>query len=94
MESNKAPIELTDFFESLGGSVDRAADILRESSTDGGKKLARDIEDWLDTYRDKPEISQAAIVDQSRSPEQQDLRNLESEFESIIERLERISHHE
>lgn len=93
-DSTKAPIRLTNFYESLEESMELAADRLKESSTDGGRKLARDIEDWVDVFRDKPEVSQAAIVQRSRNSEEQELTELQEDFESIIERLERISNDE
>lgn len=92
-KSEKAPIELSDSYEALGDLLDRIEEFLRESNTDGGKRLARDIDNWLEEYQDKPEVSQAAIVDRTRRTDEQDLSNLESEFDSILKRLERISNH-
>lgn len=92
--SIKAPIRLTSSYESLEESMELAEDRLKESSTDGGRKLARDIEDWVDVFEDKPEVSQAAIVHRSRNPEEQELTELQKDFESIIERLERVSNDE
>lgn len=93
-ESDKAPIRLTDFYEALGRSMEEAVNCLRESSTEGGRKLAQDIEAWVEVFRGKPEVSQAMIVQGSRSPDEQELTELREEFESIIERLGRISNNE
>jgi hypothetical protein len=92
--SSKAPIRLTTFYESLGEAMDDVAECLKESSTNGGRKLARDSENWVEIFREKPEPSQAAIVHQSRSPEEQELTELREDFESIIKRLEMIRKNE
>jgi hypothetical protein len=92
--SSKAPIRLTMFYELLGEAMDDAAECLKQSSTDGGRKLARDVNNLVDIFREKPEPSQAAIVHQSRSPEEQELTEMREDFESIIKRLEMICNNE
>jgi hypothetical protein len=93
-ESAKAPIRLTSFYVSLEESMELARKCLKESSTNGGRELAQDIEDWTSVFRKKPEVSQAAIVQRSRYSEEQELTELQEDFESIIERLDRISNDE
>jgi hypothetical protein len=92
--SSKAPVRLTMFYELLGEAMDDAAECLKQSSTDGGRKLARDVNNLVDIFREKPEPSQAAIVHQSRSPEEQELTEMREDFESIIKRLEMICNNE
>lgn len=92
--SNRAPVQMTATFESLTESMDRAVDLLNDGPTEGGRELRQDMRNWLSAFREKPEVSQAAIVDSSRGIQEQELRKLQEAFESIIERLERISHHE
>jgi uncharacterized membrane-anchored protein YhcB (DUF1043 family) len=89
--SMKAPIQLTKFYESLERSMMKLAKCLRGSSTHGGRKLAQDIEEWTEVFKEKPEVSQAAVIHQSRNPEEQELTELQEDFESITERLEKIS---
>ncbi|UHQ98148.1 hypothetical protein HYG81_21475 (plasmid) [Natrinema zhouii] len=93
-DDDKAPIKLTKNFESLADSVEKCADLLDESFTEGGHQLSRDMKVWTEAFRTYPEIPQASIVDRSRSPQQQELRKMANEFESIIRRLQRISNDE
>ena len=89
--STKAPIHLTKLYDSLGKSMRDVSNCLRQSSTEGGRELARDIEDWSEVFNEKPEVSQAVIVHRSRSPDEEELTELRKDFESIIARLDKIS---
>ncbi|WP_139305367.1 hypothetical protein [Natronorubrum sediminis] len=93
-DSSKAPIKQTGNFESLVDSIEECADILDESFTEEGRQLSRNMKDWTEAFRTYPEIPQAEIIDRSRSPQQQELRRLANDFESIISRLQRISNNE
>lgn len=64
---------------------------LDEATTPGGKKLARDAEWLLKQYRSNPTDVQIILVDPSRSPADKELSDLKIQFESVIERLKRIS---
>lgn len=94
LESEKAPIQLTESFESLEKSMVQAADYLKESHTEKGWELAHQIEDWVDTFQEKPEVSQAAIVVPTRSREEKELSEMHEEFKSITDRLQRVSNDE
>lgn len=89
--SSKSPIRLTHLYQSLTESVEEAAKILKESPTNDSKALALEMEEWVQTFRNKPEVSQAAIVEPSRSADDKELKRLRQQFDSIIERLGRIS---
>lgn len=93
-DSRKAPIKQTRNFESLADSVEECADILDESFTEDGRQLSRDMKSWAGAFRTYPGIAQAEIVDRSRPPQQQELRMLANDFESLISRLQRISNNE
>ncbi|MDS0258714.1 hypothetical protein NDI56_04725 [Haloarcula sp. S1CR25-12] len=89
--SIKAPIHLTKLYGSLGKSMEDVSNCLRQSSTDGGRELAQDIEEWVEVFSEKPEISQAVIVHRSRSPDGEELTELRNDFQSIIARLNKIT---
>lgn len=89
--STKAPIHLTKLYDSFGKSMRDVSNCLRQSSTEDGRELARDIEEWVEVFSEKPEVSQAVIVHRSRSPDEEELTELRKDFESIIARLDKIS---
>jgi len=90
-DSTKAPIHLTKLYDSLENGLEDISACLSQSSTDGGRRLARDIDEWVEVFSEKPEVSQAAIVHRSRSPDEEELTELREEFESITARLDKIS---
>lgn len=92
--SEKAPIQLTGSYDSLADSIETASDLLDESMTNQGDRLKRSIQNWVETFREKPEVTQAVIVDSSRSPVGQELTELQNQFEEIIEHLKRLSNNE
>ncbi len=90
-DSTKAPIHLTKLYDSLENGMKDVSTCLSQSATDGGRRLARDIDEWVEVFSEKPEVSQAVIVHRSRSPDEEELTELRREFESITARLDKIS---
>lgn len=79
------------FLNSVEGNLKEITELLNEATTPGGKKLARDVEELLKQYRSNPTDVQIIVIDSSRSPADKELSDLKTQFESVTERLNRIS---
>lgn len=79
------------FLDSIEENLKEITERLDETTTPGGKRLARDVKELLKQYRSNPTDVQIILVDSSRSPADKELTDLKTQFESEIERLNRIS---
>jgi hypothetical protein len=87
------PIDLTGRYRALEDSMQEMADVLNKAETRDGSRLAQDVEDWLDEFRDRPEASKYLIAGSTEPPEQQELKDRRQELGSVIKRINRISNH-
>ena len=92
-ETELPPIDLTGRYRALENSMQETADVLEKAKTKDGAKLAQDIENWLEEFRDCPEPSKDLIAGSSDSPEQQELKDRRQELKSVIERIKRIANY-
>ncbi|WP_143420661.1 hypothetical protein [Halorubrum ezzemoulense] len=79
------------FLESIEERLEDISEELNNATTPGGKELARDTEELVEKYRSIPTDVQIIVVDSSRSPADKELTDLKIQFESVTERLNRIS---
>lgn len=95
LSENRSSAEInsnyTGFLDSIEENLEDISDTLNEATTPGGKKLAREVEGLSEEYRSIPSDVQIVVVDSSRSPADKDLTDLKIQFETITERLSRIS---
>lgn len=88
--SNLPPINLTGRYKALENSVRETAEILEDSATRDGTKLAQDMNTWVDEFSSKPEPAKGQIVNNSGIPQEKELKNLRCEFNSVIKRILKI----
>ena len=79
------------FLEPIEERLEDISEELNNATTPGGKELARDTEELVEKYRSIPTDVQIIVVDSSRSPADKELSDLKIQFESVTERLNRIS---
>ena len=92
-ESKLPPVKLTKRYQALEDSVRETVDILEESKTRDGVELARDMDQWVDEFSSKPEPAKDRIVANSETPQQEELKDRQQEFKSVVKRVRRIANH-
>ena len=90
-DSELPPIKLTDQYLMLEDSVRATREILDDSTTRDGDKLARDMDQWVDEFSSKPEPAKDRIVGTSMPPQEEELKERRQEFLSVIKRIRRIA---
>mgnify|MGYP006277188917 FL=1 len=79
------------FLDSIEENLEGITAQLDQATTPGGKKLGKKNKKVAERYQSNPTDIQIILIDSSRSPTDKELNNLKTEFESAIERLNRIS---
>lgn len=92
-ESELPPIKLTGRYEALENSVRETAEILSDSTTRDGAKLAQDMNQWVEKFSSKPEPAKDQIVGNSEIPQEEELKDRRQEFKSVVKRVRRMGNH-
>jgi len=93
-ESEEPPIRLTGEYKSLENSVREVASVLEQSTTKDGISLSREMNRWADEFSAKPEPAKGRVVGCSEMAGQEELKDLQQQFKSMIERIRRLGDHE